>query len=677
VAVGVAGLFGGRVAVGVAGLFGGRVPRRWFLGLAFGGVGALLPLVPVFEMVGPVRTRLARTSRSGLALSDGGQNTYLSAPIDLGLAATSVAAHWVQDHAPGGRARLAVRTSRDGVGWDGWQELEGEGSVPAAGKLRVFGTLARADGARYAQYRLTLSAPPSAPFAVHTVELFGIDSGSAIRRGTRLRLVRPSALAAIKPLGIVSRKQWGADESLRFGASEGQVRGEIWPEEVTTVEKVVVHHTAGPNVCSSTDPFCQRRSVVAINDIYHYHTVTNGWGDIGYNSLIGYDGRIYEGRHGPEPMGSSDPISTAVVAGHALGHNRRSHGIALMGNFEQEPVPDHQYDALQRMLGWIVRSQLTGGRTVDPTGASDYTPASGQTRRALPNVVGHRDVYETECPGEHLYARLDDLRVHAKRMLEWPPVRVTLRARPSGGGTVTYHVVVDNHEPTLVRRMTVKGAVPANAEYVDSWAGQPGNHRGAWDGSVVTWVDPEAQVRPGADRREYAFVVRPRPGVNRGAIETTAWAEFAEPARGVAMSDRVRADVPVEVVADVAGLDRETAPLGWGVSTNVGGYHNTGYLYHDAGDGQGVYTWHARLPEAGTYEVAAWWTAADDRATNAPYTVHASDGVHTVRVNQREGGAAWVRLGEFPFAAGSVRVTLRDDADGVVVADAVRFRQRR
>jgi hypothetical protein len=269
------------------------------------------------------------------------------------------------------------------------------------------------------------------------------------------------------------------------------------------------------------------------------------------------------------------------------------------------------------------------------------------------------------------------LRVHAKQIVEWPPVRVTLRARPSGGGTVTYHVLVDNHEPELVRRMTVKGGVPANAEYVDSWAGTPGSNRGAFDGSVVTWVDPEAQVRPGADRREYAFVVRPRPGVDRGAIETTAWAEFAEPARGVAMSDRVRADAPAEVIVDASDDGTVTPPAGWNVSRNVAGYHDTGYLYHERGDGTGVYTWQAQLPEAGTYEVAAWWTSAQDRATDAPYTVVARDGAHTVQVNQRDRGAAWVSLGEFPFAAGPARVSLSDDADGVVVADAVRFRQRR
>jgi len=212
------------------------------------------------------------------------------------------------------------------------------------------------------QYRLTLRAEGGPPPAIYAVSLFALNSATRPARAAwRVRLVPwREAAAAIKPLGIVSRQQWGADERLRF-ENTGQAGGEIWPEEVDAVEKVVVHHTAGPNVCSSPDVYCQRRSVVAINDIYYYHTVVNEWGDIGYNSLVGYDGRIYEGRHGPEPNGGVEPLDQPVVAGHAYGHNERTHGIALMGDFQKEPVPDLQYDALARMVGWIVRSRLAAG----------------------------------------------------------------------------------------------------------------------------------------------------------------------------------------------------------------------------------------------------------------------------------------------------------------------------
>ena len=253
-------------------------------------------------------------------------------------------------------------------------------------------------------------------------------------------------------------------------------------------------------------------------------------------------------------------------------------------------------------------------------------------------------------------------------------MHVELRARPEGD-TIAYHVLVDNHEPDLVRRMAVRGAIPSNAEYVDSWAGSPDRNRGVFDGSVVTWVDPEAEPTPGRDRRKYVFVVRPRLGVARGDVQTAAWVEFAEPTPGVAMSDRVSADQWVETIADLVGGSRVIWSGDWPVSRNVAGYYGDAYQYHEPGHGSGKHTWEVELLEPGSYQVLAWWTEAGDPATDTPYTVQARDGSHTVRVNQQKQGARWVSLGTYVFDAGTARITPSDDADGVVIADAVRFRK--
>ena len=77
--------------------------------------------------------------------------------------------------------------------------------------------------------------------------------------------------------------------------------------------------------------------------------------------------------------------------------------------------------------------------------------------------------------------------------VEWPPLHVQLEARPVGE-TITFHVFVTNHEPELVRDLTIKAAVPENASLVDTWAGSPNHHRGTFDGRIVTWNDPEAGV---------------------------------------------------------------------------------------------------------------------------------------------------------------------------------------
>ncbi|HLZ30193.1 MAG TPA: hypothetical protein VKV73_22955, partial [Chloroflexota bacterium] len=76
----------------------------------------------------------------------------------------------------------------------------------------------------------------------------------------------------------------------------------------------------------------------------------------------------------------------------------------------------------------------------------------------------------------------------------------------------------------------------------------------------------------------------------------------------------------------------------------------------------------------GTFEVFARWTSGPNRASNATYVVTYSDGSKATSVDQRSGGGAWQSLGTFHFTPGTDNgVSLSDKADGVVVADAVRF----
>lgn len=62
----------------------------------------------------------------------------------------------------------------------------------------------------------------------------------------------------------------------------------VWPiEKVKKVDRIVIHHTA-----ESIKPGISDEAM--IRGIYAYHAVSRGWGDIGYNYLIGQDGKIYE-----------------------------------------------------------------------------------------------------------------------------------------------------------------------------------------------------------------------------------------------------------------------------------------------------------------------------------------------------------------------------------------------
>jgi hypothetical protein len=110
----------------------------------------------------------------------------------------------------------------------------------------------------------------------------------------------------------------------------------------------------------------------------------------------------------------------------------------------------------------------------------------------------------------------------------------------------------------------------------------------------------------------------------------------------------------------------------WGTSTS-GGY-NGDYRWHAAGSGSCTATWIPSLPAVGSYNVYAWWKASTNRATNAKYTIYYDGGSQTIEVNQKVNGGQWNLLGTYPFAVGtSGLVVLSNDANGYVIADAIKF----
>ncbi|MGW6282858.1 golvesin C-terminal-like domain-containing protein [Kribbella sp. NPDC055071] len=140
-------------------------------------------------------------------------------------------------------------------------------------------------------------------------------------------------------------------------------------------------------------------------------------------------------------------------------------------------------------------------------------------------------------------------------------------------------------------------------------------------------------------------------------------------------------DLRAEVTVDNGGLGFETVGT-WPSSRGVLGYYGFNYLTHAKGTGANLARFRPALPGAGTYEVLVAYAADPNRATNAPYTVHHADGTTTVAVNQQLHGTPdprtgeWISLGTFTFDAGlSGYVELSDNANGVVIADAVRFRR--
>ncbi|MFD7204104.1 peptidoglycan recognition protein [Streptomyces sp. NPDC059893] len=185
---------------------------------------------------------------------------------------------------------------------------------------------------------------------------------------------------------IVTRKGWGADETLReanFGYT-------------SKVKAVFVHHSVTGNNYS-----CSQAPSV-IRGIYRYHVKSMGWRDIGYNFLVDKCGNIYEGRAG----GVAKPVKGA----HTLGFNTNSMGVAVLGTFSSSKPPAAAVTGLARLAAW--KLGLYGG---NPSGKTYLTSAGGNLYRKgesvrLNVISGHRDGFATECPGRLLYDKLGTAR---------------------------------------------------------------------------------------------------------------------------------------------------------------------------------------------------------------------------------------------------------------------------
>jgi hypothetical protein len=112
----------------------------------------------------------------------------------------------------------------------------------------------------------------------------------------------------------------------------------------------------------------------------------------------------------------------------------------------------------------------------------------------------------------------------------------------------------------------------------------------------------------------------------------------------------------------------------WAQASTTAGFFGAGYHYRVAGDGSSSARWPFPGTADGTYELFARWTSGPNRASNATYTITHAGGTTNVSVDQRSNGGAWQSLGTFRFGpAPEQGVSLSDKADGVVIADAVRW----
>jgi uncharacterized protein with LGFP repeats len=304
-------------------------------------------------------------------------------------------------------------------------------------------------------------------------------------------LPMPSAVTApgVAP-HIINRAQWGADESMRCGN----------PRYDKGIRAGIVHHTAGSNDYAPAD------SAGIVRSIYEYHTRTLGWCDVAYNAMVDKYGQVFEGRAG----GMDRPVEGA----HTGGFNHDTWGVAMMGNFDLVPPTPIQLRTTARLLGWRL-----GIDRINPLGTVVMASAGGSFTKfpfgatpTLPTIFTHRDVGNTDCPGNAAYAAMGQIRDIAARFND-PPGPADLAETLRGGAI-------------FARWESMGGAnSPLGAPKTPETSGEGATRYVTFDNGAVYW-SPQSGAEPltGEIYKAWGSL-----GFERGALGLPTSGEIQEP----------------------------------------------------------------------------------------------------------------------------------------------------
>ncbi|XP_018318746.1 peptidoglycan-recognition protein SB2-like isoform X3 [Agrilus planipennis] len=155
---------------------------------------------------------------------------------------------------------------------------------------------------------------------------------------------------------IISRRSWLAQPPL---------------EPHTLLEApakyVIICHTA------TEEGFCVSENTYVIRLIQDFHIEGRKWNDIGYNFLVGSDGKIYEGR------------GFNVVGAHTYRYNTDSFAIAFVGTFVNKLPPSKAIIEARKLIALGVNNGAI---------AENYS------------LVGHCQLSPTRSPGDMLYEEI-------------------------------------------------------------------------------------------------------------------------------------------------------------------------------------------------------------------------------------------------------------------------------
>ena len=172
---------------------------------------------------------------------------------------------------------------------------------------------------------------------------------------------------------MITRKQWGALPITKYDQK-------IAPPVRT---QVVIHHSV------TSEGKTQAQVEATLRNIDKQHR-GNGWGGIGYNLAVDYDGRIYEAR------------GLDILGAHASGANTKSYGICYIGDGRKR-ITDKGVAGIKKAIALV----------------------QNHSAKKL-KVVGHKDINSTACPGDKIYKLITDKQF----VIEWPVVKPKPPVKP-------------------------------------------------------------------------------------------------------------------------------------------------------------------------------------------------------------------------------------------------------
>ena len=296
------------------------------------------------------------------------------------------------------RTRVLVRVRENGT-WSRWEQLDASEDRPDPNSLEAanarYGTepliTGTADGVQ-----MRMDTPNGVKPANAKLVLLDnpVTSEDANLPATSEPIATADASTASAPMpSIITRAQWGADESMRRGSATF----------APTIKAGFLHHTV------TTNNYTPEQAAQQVRNLYAYFTKSLRYSDMAYNFIVDRFGRLYEGRAGG--------MDQAVVGGHTAGFNQETFAVSALGNFQSASPAPEQLNAIDDSVAQLFAWKLSMNHR-DPNGTTPLVSDSsagtskyraGETATALV-IGGHRDIGATACPGKFLEPQLPAIR---------------------------------------------------------------------------------------------------------------------------------------------------------------------------------------------------------------------------------------------------------------------------